>query len=242
MRAAMGLELRLDAGDAVELSSAPQIHDRIRRFRANDRRLLQLAREMKVIGAADDDADASTRTVDFGVAANGGTFRHDIDAFDHGIRRGESDVGRAQRVDREKADIPCVRRDPGDDLAGCVVGHELDRHAQLQSKFARRSTEMPQGSPAASLPARTGLPKLIAARSLPVGARSETAAEAMCAKGTVYFSNCTGSSGFATNATTSAGGSGCLRHSRARSERESILCPITRCSIWPAIDRFNVSP
>src|SRR5947209_3082971 len=39
---------------------------------------------------------------------------------------------------------------------------------------------MPQGSPvAASLPASTGLPKLIAARSLPVGARSETAKGAM---------------------------------------------------------------
>src|ERR1700693_5470521 len=40
-----------------------------------------------------------------------------------------------------------------------------------------RSTEMPHGSPVvASLPASTGLLKLIAARSLPVGARSTTTA------------------------------------------------------------------
>src|SRR5207253_8630324 len=37
--------------------------------------------------------------------------------------------------------------------------------------------EMPQGSPvAAALPASTALPKLVAAGSVPVGARSETAA------------------------------------------------------------------
>ena len=40
-----------------------------------------------------------------------------------------------------------------------------------------QSRLMPQGSPLASLPARTGLPKLIAARSLPVGASPEGAAD-----------------------------------------------------------------
>ena len=44
-----------------------------------------------------------------------------------------------------------------------------------------RSTETPRGSPVAgSFAARIGLPKLIAARSVPVGARSERAAAGTC--------------------------------------------------------------
>src|SRR3954449_12068132 len=48
--------------------------------------------------------------------------------------------------------------------------------SRLPSSSAR-STDTPAGRPAASLYASTGLPKLIAARRLPLGARSEAAPE-----------------------------------------------------------------
>ena len=133
----IGLELRLDAGDAVKLARDPQIHDGGGSGGANDRRLLQLARKKEVVGAAHDDADAHARTIDLGVAADRRGLRHEIDAFDYRIGRSEADVGRAQRVDREKAHVPSLRLEPFDHLARRVVGHEFDRDAQAPRKLAR---------------------------------------------------------------------------------------------------------
>ena len=65
----IGFELRLDAGDGIELAAAPEVHHCRRIRRADDRGVLQFARQEEIVGAADDDADARARAIHVRVAA-----------------------------------------------------------------------------------------------------------------------------------------------------------------------------
>ena len=134
----VGLELLPDAGRDVDALRDEGVDDRLRRRRADDRRVLQLAREMQVVGAALADDDDVAGAVDLVVAAQRRAFANEVAALDQDIGRGERDVGAAQRVDGEEADVGALLRDRLDRLAGGVDGQQLDGDAEAPAELLRQ--------------------------------------------------------------------------------------------------------
>ena len=133
----VGFELLLDAGRDVGTLRDEGVHDRLRRRRPDDRRVLQRAREMQVVGAALADDDDVAGAVDLVVAAQRRAFANEVAALDQDIRRSERDVGAAQRVDGEEADVGALARDRIDRLAGGVDGQQLDGDAEAPAELQR---------------------------------------------------------------------------------------------------------
>ena len=76
--------------------------------------------------------------IDLAVGVDRRILRDHVDALDDGVGRGERDVGCAQRIDREEADVPGLRLQPFDHLARLLIAHELDRHAEAAGELARQ--------------------------------------------------------------------------------------------------------
>jgi hypothetical protein len=72
---------------------------------AHQRGVLQRAREEKVVGRRDIHADADAGLIDIGRRIELRLLRHRVDAFDDHVRRGELDLGRAHRLDRQEHDV-----------------------------------------------------------------------------------------------------------------------------------------
>ena len=125
-----------DARDHVGRAGEQSLDHRSRRFAAHQRACFNSAREEEIVGAADDDADARARAVDFRCAAQRRARRHQIRALDQDVRLGKADLRRAHRLDREKADVPRVRRQALEHFARLVVEDELERNAEPSRQLA----------------------------------------------------------------------------------------------------------
>ena len=110
--------------------------------------------------------------VDLGIGGQRRRLAHQVGALDQHVRRGEADAVAAHRVDREEADVGLPALDRLDRLGGGVEGQQPPGRRRARRRARRdRSTETPTASPpAGSRRARIGLPRLIEARSRPVGA------------------------------------------------------------------------
>jgi hypothetical protein len=118
--------------------SRKRLHHRLRRRRTHDRRVLQRAREVQVVGAALADDDDMAGAVDLGVVAQRRIVADEVAAFDQHVRRRERDLGAALRVDREEADVGALVHDRVDRLGGAVDDDELERRRRAASRARRR--------------------------------------------------------------------------------------------------------
>ena len=101
---------------------------------------------------------------------------HHVGALDDDVGRGEFDHGGAHRLDRDKGDIPGPAAGRVEYLAGGIVGDEFDANAQPPAELAREIGRDALGlAGRGSACASTELPRLMAARNFPVGARSLSA-------------------------------------------------------------------
>ena len=109
--------------------------------------------------SASTSADVRERRVD----------RDDVHALDQHVGRGE--LQRASRVDGEEADVGASLGHRGHRVPGGAVALEVDVDAEPGRDLAGQGDGDPDG--ASGVPeASTGLPRLMDARSAPVGARS----------------------------------------------------------------------
>jgi hypothetical protein len=101
---------------------------------------------------------------------------NEVDAFDGDVRRAECDARRTHRLDREEAYVPRVVVKARENVAGLLVTNERDARIERARQLAGEIRRDPARA-AVVLPAgQDGLPKLIAARSTPLGASSIFAA------------------------------------------------------------------
>jgi hypothetical protein len=105
--------------------------------------MLQLARQVEVVRAPRAYSDAYARAIDLGVVMNRRSIGHEISAFNDHVGRRKADERRAQRIDREKTDIPDTRLEPFDDLASSIVGHVFDRDTEPSCQLAREFDRYP---------------------------------------------------------------------------------------------------
>jgi hypothetical protein len=100
--------------------------------------VLQLAREIEIVGAAVTDDDSRPGAVDIGVAANRGIPCNEVRALDDDIGRAVAQVRGTLRVDRDETDVDGARLERLDHLARAGERDELDRNAKPPSKLARK--------------------------------------------------------------------------------------------------------
>ena len=109
--------------------------------------VLQLARQEQVVRAALADDDGGAGAVDVLVGPARRVVAHEVGALDQEVGVGERDLGAAQRVDGEEAD---VGRAAGDGVDRLRRGGKLDqsRAARPAARPARcaRSTDTPRGA------------------------------------------------------------------------------------------------
>ena len=104
---------------------------------AHDARALERPREVEVVGRAVLDPDAHPGAVHIRDGPHGGGGGHDVDALDHGVGRGEGDLGGARRVDGEETQVGRPRSHGREGLAGGVEADERGRHSQSARDLAR---------------------------------------------------------------------------------------------------------
>ena len=96
----------------------------------HQRRVLERAGEKEIVGSALADGDSHARAIDLGIARNARIRPHRIDALDEHIGRGEIDLGRTRRLDRQEADVAVCRLHRFERLAGAVDRDDLELDAE----------------------------------------------------------------------------------------------------------------
>ena len=107
------------------------------RRRAHQSGVLDGARQVKVVGRLGADGDAHAGPVDVGDRLERRVVAHHVGALDDDIGRAELDDRGADRLDRDKGDVPVAAARVVEHLAGGVVGYQLDRNAQPPPEFVR---------------------------------------------------------------------------------------------------------
>lgn len=143
---------------------------------ANHVGMLQGAREVQVVGRAGLDPDPHPRLIDVGGALHRRRLGHHVDTLDHDVGRREGPLSGSRGVDGEETQVRPALGHGVERDAGRLEAEQLKSHAQARGDLASDVNGDAPGS--CGVPcARTGLPRLIEARSTPAGARSATTSE-----------------------------------------------------------------
>ncbi len=131
-------QMLADAARDVGLAGTQRLHHLHGRGHANERRLLQLAREEQVVRAALADHHRRACAVDVLVDRAWRIVAHQPGAFDQDVGIGERDLGAALRIDRKEADVGRAAGDGIDRLRRRREFEGFQRHAQAVGQGLRQ--------------------------------------------------------------------------------------------------------